>query len=128
MIVLIADDDKDDTDIFCEALKSVDPSIVCIVSHNGEEALSMLRSGLLPDFLFLDINMPRMTGKEVLRNIRSEKSFSSVRVIMHSTTFNPSEIDEYKKIGCDQFLVKSSGFEELCADLKEVLKEQRTTD
>ena len=62
MVVLNVDDDQEDREFFCDALKEIDASIVCLVAESGMEALSLLQSHMpLPDYIFLDINMPMMT-------------------------------------------------------------------
>jgi CheY-like chemotaxis protein len=71
MQMMIIDDDLDDTDIFCEALKEVDPSVKCLIAKDGEEALNLLNNLIvLPELIFLDINMPRMDGKTCFKEIK----------------------------------------------------------
>ena len=66
----IVDDDIDDQELFIEAVSEVDRSISCIPVSNCEEALAVLKSTKtdLPDMIFLDLNMPRLNGKQCLRN------------------------------------------------------------
>jgi CheY-like chemotaxis protein len=62
---LLVDDDEDDKEIFSLALTEANPSIKCVVASDGHEALSLLRDGsFIPDYIFLDLNMPLMSGKE----------------------------------------------------------------
>lgn len=66
MLVLVSDD-PDDREIFCETMQSIDPAIKPIVANNGIEALEYLNQRTpLPDFIFLDVNMPKMNGREYL--------------------------------------------------------------
>ena len=64
----IVDDDVDDQELFMEAVNEVDKTITCISASNCEEALDSLKSGkvVLPDIIFLDLNMPRLNGKQFL--------------------------------------------------------------
>ena len=71
MIVLCIDDDPDDTDFFCEALRTVSPDSQCLVANDGLTALKTLRTDCLPDIIFLDINMPRMDGFGFLNELES---------------------------------------------------------
>jgi CheY-like chemotaxis protein len=78
MLVLLIDDDRDDFEIFSEALRKFDPEVKCEHSIDGEAAIGLLNSmTYLPDYIFLDINMPRMDGKECLSKIK--KRFKAER-------------------------------------------------
>ena len=120
MVLLYVDDDLEDVDLFCEAVKTVHESCVCLVARNGKDGLRMLRS-ILPDYVFLDINMPVMGGKETLAAIKADESLRNIPVCMLSTSSNASEIKMYKEMGAHRFFVKPSSFSELCAILKDFL-------
>jgi CheY-like chemotaxis protein len=57
MIVLYVDDDPEDIEIFIEAIKENNSSVNCLIARNGKQAMDILDSDLLPNFIFLDINM-----------------------------------------------------------------------
>jgi CheY-like chemotaxis protein len=86
--VVIIDDDSDDLDIMKEALSQVDSSLLCISFVYPDEAIRLLSKELilLPDFIFIDINIPRISGDECLRHLRSIKEFDSIPIIMYSTS------------------------------------------
>ena len=122
MLVLVVDDDPEDREIFCETIQSIDPAIKCVVATDGIEALEYLNQQTsLPDFIFLDVNMPRMNGRECLASIKANSDFNDVTVIMYSTTQSPAEILKYKSMGA-QFLQKPSNIAGLARSLREVLK------
>jgi CheY-like chemotaxis protein len=122
MVVLYVDDDVEDIEIFVEAVKECDSSIKCLIAQNGMKAMDILHSDLMPDFIFLDINMPVINGKSILAEIRKDQKLNSIPVIMYSTTMNQSEIEEYKRMGANHFLVKPNNFQELCDAISEVLR------
>ena len=122
MIVLCIDDDPDDTDFFCEALKTVRPESQCLVANDGLTALKMLRSDSQPDIIFLDINMPRMSGRELLIQIKKNYKWSQIPTIIYSTTILPRDADDYKKLGVNDVVVKRAKFNDLCRALQVVLK------
>src|SRR5688572_30884496 len=69
MTILYIDDDADDREIFMEAVKTISPEIVCYEACDGVEGLVTLHSLVIPpDVIFLDVNMPRMNGKQSLRS------------------------------------------------------------
>ena len=121
MVILYVDDDAEDIEIFCEAVKVIDPSIKCLVAQNGKHALDILHADLLPDFIFLDINMPVINGRSLLSEIRKEVRFKSIPVVMYSTTLNLIEVEDYKKLGANHFLVKPNHFQDLVDGLSAIL-------
>jgi CheY-like chemotaxis protein len=123
VILLVIDDDPEDIQLFCEALAEVDSKVLCLTSATGEWALEIMRAGAVPDIVVLDINMPKLTGKETLAEIRKNRDFDAVRIFMFSTTVNPVEIEECKALGATDFFIKPSNFERL----KEVIARMVTT-
>ncbi len=118
MVVLNVDDDQEDREFFCEALKEIDPSIICVMAGSGTEALRLLRGHLpLPDFIFLDINMPMMDGKQCLRKIKTIPELQLIPIIMYSTSTNTREIRECYRLGAVDFLIKPNSYEKLVNDL-----------
>jgi DNA-binding response OmpR family regulator len=121
MTILLIDDDPDDREIFCEAVKIIDPKIQCSVAPNPVEAFKILDdSTILPHYIFLDINMPVMDGRTCLEEIRKNVKWKDVGVIMYSTTQNKEEMMHFQKLGA-KFLNKPASFEKLITALKEYL-------
>ncbi|MFZ6009259.1 MAG: response regulator [Bacteroidota bacterium] len=121
--LLIIDDDVEDQEIFIDAVSRVDTGIQCRTFTNGEEALARFVSHAdeLPEIIFLDINMPRVNGKQILKAIKKEASLSHIPVIMYSTTLGQRDIDEVKKLGAAHYLFKPTRFDELCRSLANIL-------
>jgi CheY-like chemotaxis protein len=120
--LFIIDDDLEDQEIFIEAVKEVDASISCHTCNNGEDALIELENNTVaPDLIFLDVNMPRLNGKQVLKEIKSRKSLQTLPIIMYSTSFAPRDLDEINKLGAVFHLLKPSKFADLCRALREIL-------
>jgi CheY-like chemotaxis protein len=105
MTILYADDDKDDRDLLAEALEQIDPSISCITAHDGKEALNILQENkTLPDYIFLDVNMPVMDGKKCLTELKKDSKLKNIPVIIFSTTTNTQEILHLFQLGASEFL------------------------
>ncbi len=122
MVVLCIDDDPDDTDFFCEALKVVSPDALCLTANDGLTALKLLRSEPGPDIIFLDINMPRMSGRELLVQIKKNYKWSQIPIIIYSTAIIPRDEDDYKKLGAHDVVKKHVKLDDLCNALKVILK------
>jgi CheY-like chemotaxis protein len=118
MLLLCIDDDPEDVDFFCEAMKVVDPSCTCLVARNGRDGMQLLEK-ILPDFIFLDVNMPVMGGKETLAAIKKNSRFKAVPVCILSTSTNKSEMRTYQEMGAYKCFVKPNTFEDLCRMLKD---------
>jgi CheY-like chemotaxis protein len=80
--VLVVDDDDDARSATVELLRSNGYSV--LAACDGGDALEMLRGADPPCIVLLDLSMPVVGGREVLREIRQEESLSSVRVIVVS--------------------------------------------
>jgi len=121
--LFIIDDDLEDQEIFMEVLKEIDPSIMCFSATSGEEALRKLEaeSAVLPDLIFLDVNMPKLNGKQVLKELKKARKLHHIPVIMYSTSFAPRDIVEIKELGAAHHLLKPLRFDDLCHALRGVL-------
>jgi len=121
---LLIDDDLDDQEIFCLATYDVNESIECICVNNGIEALEKLRSDspLIPSCIFIDMNMPRMNGRQCLIEIKKIDRLQSVPIFMCSTSSDPKVIAETKELGAADFIVKPSTLAEFTQTLLKVFQ------
>jgi two-component system chemotaxis response regulator CheY len=88
-------------------------------AKDGLEAFNRVKSGLKPDLIITDINMPNMNGIEFIRNVRTVLRFTPVLVL---TTENQTvKRDEAKKLGATGWLVKPVGGNDLLKVIKQVL-------
>lgn len=120
----IADDDPDDQEFFMDALKSICGTCTLLQAYNGEEALHVLESQLMtpPDFIFLDLNMPKLSGKQCLEEIRKNKTLRDVPVIIYTTSSLTKDKEESLKLGATQFMVKPTSIHVLKRELETMLK------
>ena len=99
--VILIDDDQDDLDVMQDAVSQVDPTIQCRSFLYAEEALNVLTKELLivPDYIFIDINMPRITGDVCLQKMRMVKELKHVPIIIYSTSLPESKAPELFELG-----------------------------
>lgn len=104
------DDDEDDRDFFCSAIQAIDDSIECVFAKDGQQALNKLQTEptLIPDFIFIDMNMPLIDGKQCLAEIRKIDRLDRVPVYIYSTSGSDKLINEVLDIGAKEFLIKPS--------------------
>lgn len=120
LTILYIDDDADDLSIFGEALSFINGKIDFICYASGKEALGRLKAGdLSPDVIFLDLNMPELNGFEILQELRKDKDFSSVPVIIFSTTKTHSNSQKALMLGANDFIQKPNSYAALCDLLRE---------
>lgn len=112
---LLVDDDADDTSLFKEVLEEVNPSVVFNSAEDGHQALHFLKNetSILPDIIFLDLNMPRMGGKECLAQIKNDEKLHSIPVIMYTTSSQSKDIEETIQKGAICFITKPSNVRDL---------------
>jgi CheY-like chemotaxis protein len=128
MLVLIIDDDSEDCELFQEAVSEVDRLIKCVSAKDGKEAVHLMNNGLpvMPDYIFLDINMPVMNGKECLVEIKKNPKLKNIPVIMYSTTSDTNEIRSYYSLGAHDFLIKPHNFKKLVEALSSIIISTKT--
>ena len=118
MTILYADDDHDDRELMTEAFNTIDPSILCLIAKDGQNALEMLNeTDALPDYIFLDINMPVMDGKKCLTELKKDGRLKEIPVVIYSTTTDKKEINQFYKLGASSFIHKPNNFSDLCSAL-----------
>jgi CheY-like chemotaxis protein len=109
---LLTDDDKDDRELFSEALYSVDPSIICQGAEHGRDALRLLSGNGMekPDLIFIDINMPVMNGWELLNTIKKDDHCHDIPVIIYTTSSEERDRQIAKDLGALCFVTKPDDF------------------
>ena len=106
-LLYIIDDDPDDRNLLIEAINDINPSIKCITANNGQEGLLKLtNSRHFPSIIFLDLNMPRINGRQFLTKLKSDPQLRNIPVIIYSTSSDQKEIDELMLLGARDYLVK----------------------
>src|SRR5437868_12001500 len=121
MIILYADDDPEDCELFEEALSHIDSDLIPVIATDGKRALKLLDTmPELPQYIFLDINMPVVDGKRCLIEIKKNLRLKDIPVIMYSTTSDTNEIQQYYKLGAHDFLIKPNNFNRLCESLDSI--------
>jgi CheY-like chemotaxis protein len=115
----LIDDDLDDQEIFNFVLRQIDKTAKCIFANDGIYALEKIKTdeSFVPNFIFIDINMPRMNGIECLAEIKKIKRLQKVPVYMYSTFAGKAIVEECKKLGATGFIKKHVDTEDLKKDI-----------
>lgn len=121
--VVIIDDDSDDLDIMRDALTHVDATMLCMGFVYPDEAIRLLSKELilLPDYIFIDINIPRISGHECLMQLRSMPEFDQVPIIMYSTSMPPNVAEVLTRDGASFAFQKPFGFDDYVRILQKIV-------
>ncbi|MEL1242747.1 response regulator [Flavobacterium sp. DGU11] len=112
--ILLIDDDDDDQEIFLTAMEEVSGLATCTAVSDGATALrKLVAKELHPDVIFLDLNMPLMSGQQFLTEIKKNTDLKNIPVIIFSTSSNPETIKEASRLGAQSFITKPEGYNEL---------------
>jgi len=121
--VLLIDDDIDDRDMFRAALKLLDAEIEYIEAVDGHEALEMLSElgFVAPDIIFVDLNMPRVTGLEFVIRVKALAKYHKVPTYIYTTSASPRERVNCISAGASGYIVKKMTTKDLAAELAPLL-------
>lgn len=122
--ILVTDDDQDDREFFAAAVEDLNLNHPVEFCKNGLELLDRLYDGKseIPDIIFLDLNMPILSGFETLQQIRENDKFKDIPVIaIYSTSATKNGIATTFKLGANAYVVKPISFNDLKKLVKKVL-------
>ncbi|GAC1595671.1 MAG: hypothetical protein NVS3B19_18220 [Ginsengibacter sp.] len=123
MILMLADDDDDDRMFFQEALNELPLSTKLTLLSDGDELMQLLNKSdrPLPHALFLDINMPKKSGIECLKEMRKTDRLKNLPVIMFSTAFERELVNSLYESGVKYYIRKPANFTELVNVIEKAL-------
>ncbi len=119
--ILFSDDDPDDALLFTRAVDILDRPVLLSFAEDGRQLLKFLEKQTLPDLVFLDLNMPFKSGLECLKEIRQEKKFDKLPIVVYTTSKNPEDINACYKLGANLYVVKPYAFEDIIKSVKKIL-------
>ena len=121
--IVLIDDDEEDHQIFLAALEHISTTVHYHLFTDGRKALQDLRLGNInPEVIFLDLNMPLMSGQEFLSQIKKEKELSQIPIIIFTTSADSSIRELTLKMGAYDFLTKPSDFKDLISLLQTLIQ------
>ncbi|MCG6117731.1 MAG: response regulator [Aquimonas sp.] len=109
--ILIAEDDPDDRRLLADAFQQSGIGCSIEFANDGEDLLRCLDSSPeLPRLVLLDLNMPRMDGREALQRMRSDPRFARLPVVVMSTSAAEDDESRSHRAGCSAYFVKPVDF------------------
>lgn len=128
LFIMIAEDDADDRFLMQKAIDELGHSDMKVeFVENGVELLEELDKikshttiNKYPRFILLDLNMPKMDGREVLKNIKNHDEFKKIPVIIFSTTKSQLEVKRCYDLGANTYIVKPVNFDLLVETVQQI--------
>jgi CheY-like chemotaxis protein len=126
--LLVVEDNPADARLLEEAFAEANVAVEIAEARNGEDALELLRGSLAPEAVILDLNLPRMDGRELLDAIRRDPRLCQLAVVVLSTSHYDADIDTCRRFGVRSYVIKPARFDEfveiarrigrLCSELR----------
>jgi CheY-like chemotaxis protein len=124
--VLLVEDNEDDVELTLEALKDSKVRMDVHVVPDGVEAMKFLRcqgkykGELRPDLVLLDLNLPKMDGREVLKAIREDPDLTDLPVVVLTTSQNEEDVWKAYKMHANCFISKPVDFLQFTKIIKQI--------
>ena len=116
--VLYAEDEEDDVLFMRRALEASCASVSLTVAHDGEEAIRLLSDDWRPDWLVLDLKMPRRSGLDVLKWVRGQEALKDLPVTVLSSSAEQSDMARVQELGIVEYIVKPVNYEGLMSVIR----------
>jgi two-component system, chemotaxis family, chemotaxis protein CheY len=110
-LIWIVDDDQEMSNAMSMMLKLLDYQTICFL--NARTVVQNLQNGKRPDMMVLDINMPEVTGLDLLEYLRRNPEWENMPVVMLSSEAADATVDEAIALGADSYVLKPATLEEL---------------
>jgi CheY-like chemotaxis protein len=117
--VLLIEDDAVEVMKLKRAIKKLELDHELIEAKNGEHALSILKDHeLIPDVIFLDLNMPKINGLEFLKILKQDEALKYIPTIILTTSSNRKDVLSCYSIGVAGYIIKPLKYEDYVAKIK----------
>lgn len=124
---MLAEDDPEDRFLIQRALQQARPGLQTLALRDGIELIEFLRGcpfEQLPRLVFIDLNMPRMDGRELLRVLRAEEGLRHLPVVVLTTSVEPQDRQQALALDAAAFISKPEAFRAMVAALRAVLDDK----
>ncbi len=134
--ILLVEDNLADQEMTRRAVARVDASIQLKVVDDGEEGLDyLLRRDVFadaafsptPDLVLLDLNLPKLSGKELICRIRQCEQLRHLPLLVMTTSQADEDVLESYRLGCNSYLVKPSRFDQFVTTIEQIVQYWLTT-
>ncbi|NCI50513.1 response regulator [Sediminibacterium roseum] len=122
--ILLIEDDTDDIELIQDALQDNDVHNTMQVLKDGGSVSSYLeKNSIVPDIIVMDFNLPKVHGRDILKNIKRTDQYKHVPVVILTTSSSQTDIDYSYKEGASRYLIKpttTEGFRDVVKVIQEL--------
>lgn len=123
--ILLVEDDNDDIELLQDALEENKvPNQMQVIKDGGAVFAHLKTIQQVPDIIVMDFNLPKIHGREVLKNIRNSALFKNVPILILTTSSSPADMDYAYKEGASKYLIKpttTAGFRDVALAINELV-------
>ncbi|MBT1705071.1 response regulator [Chryseosolibacter indicus] len=129
-VILLADDDLDDAEMFADVLAEIDSTVELYHVPDGFAVFEWLKNPAnpVPDIIFLDINMPQITGWQCLSSLKADELTKDIPVLIYSTSSHHKDKQTAIDLGATAFITKPSDYKILEDFLTAIVNELHNKD
>src|ERR1043165_487897 len=120
--IAIVDDDKDEHELFVQSLKKLNLPHIVYRASGCHDLFTTLDEEILPDLIFMDINMPLPNGLECLKRLKKHARYKHIPVVMYSVSSASEDIEKAYQGGAHYYIVKPYAPANLPSTLRKVLE------
>lgn len=123
ILITLADDDEDDRMFFTDAFDELKINTVVNTVNDGVQLMDFLNNpeSVLPNIIFLDLNMPIKSGIDCLKEIKQNDRFKDIAIAIYSTSSSDEDVENTFILGANIYIKKPSDFNTLKKVLNEVV-------
>jgi len=124
--ILLVEDNAADAHLIREFLKEIDAKMTLHIARDGKEAIEFLHQNYnhndknSPDFVILDLNLPKMSGREVLKEIKEDNDFKKIPVMVLTTSTAEEDIKECYNSYANCYIIKPLDFDEFAKTMDSI--------
>lgn len=125
--ILLIEDNEGDVEMTRRALNTAPLPCQLSVTHSGDQALDFLNKtgkyegAITPQLILLDINMPRMGGKQFLEEVKASDAFKTIPVVMFTSSESPKDIKDCYERHANGYVVKPFDSKQYADKVREVV-------
>ncbi|MGB5980871.1 MAG: response regulator [Nonlabens sp.] len=119
--ILLIEDDAIEVMKMKRTISRFDQDHELIEAENGEEALDLLKQTIIPDIILLDLNMPKMSGIDFLKKMKSDNRFKYIPTIILTTSSNERDLQACYELGIAGYVLKPLKYDEYVLKIHRLL-------
>jgi DNA-binding response OmpR family regulator len=121
MQIFLIEDDLDDIELLQDALAGISHDLH--IANDGDAAIDLIKSGsIVPDIIILDLNLPKIHGREVLLEIKSFDAYRHIPLVVLTTSSANEDITYAYENGANKYMIKPNTGDELKEIVKAILQ------